>query len=129
MDAIDPKTISDIQSMLATAVSDVTLTATGDGSRLMGLVTEKQDAKITATLAQLADEKPFAPERTLKLYSIADAGPTATTVLRATVPAATISSGSRPDQIAVVASEVDHAAITKTLEQLTAAADGVAEHE
>lgn len=123
--AVDPKTITSVQSMLTTAVPEVTLTATGDGTRLMGLVTQQQDAKVTATLAQLAEEKPFAPERSLKLYSIANAGPTATTVLAEAVPEAIISAGSRPDQIAVVATETDHENITKTLDQLTTAAGDI----
>ncbi|MEZ6131030.1 MAG: secretin N-terminal domain-containing protein [Planctomycetaceae bacterium] len=127
--AVDPKTIATVQTMLATAVPDVTLTTTGDGARLMGRVTEHQDAQITATLTQLAEEKPFAPQRSLKLYSIADAGPTATTVLTQAVPAATITSGSRTDQIAVVASEADHVAVAETLEQLNSAATDVPEKQ
>lgn len=118
---VDPKTIASVQGMLTTAVPEVTLSLTGDGGRLMGLVTERQDTKITSTLTQLAEEQPFAKDRTLKLYSVADAGPSATTVLAETVPEASITSGSRADQIAVVASEQDHTLIAKTLEQLSAA--------
>ncbi|MEZ6043008.1 MAG: secretin N-terminal domain-containing protein [Planctomycetaceae bacterium] len=127
--AVDPKTITTVQTMLTTAVPGVALTMTGDGARLMGRVTQQQDAQITATLTQLAEEKPFAPQRTLKLYSIADAGPTATTVLSQAVPAATITSGSRSDQIAVVASEPDHLVIAETLKQLNSAAADVPEKQ
>lgn len=118
---VDSKTIASVQGMLTTAVPEVVLSLTGDGSRLMGMVTEQQDALIRTTLAQLVEEKPFAQERALKLYSVADAGVSATTVLSETVPAASITAGARPDQIAVVASETDHLLIAKTLEQLSAA--------
>jgi arginine repressor len=118
---VDPDRIVSIQGMLATVVPTAALSVTGDGARLMGLVTEQQDARIASTLQRLEEEQPFAPKRTLKFYSIKDAGATATTVLAQTVPAASITGGSRPDQIAVVASEADHSRIANTLEMLQSA--------
>lgn len=109
------------QTVLSTAVPEVTFTATQDGQRLLALVSESDHERITATLQQLAEEKPFAADSTLQLYSIKDAGPNATTVLGQAVPAASISTGASPDQIAVVAKEQDHTKLASVLEQLQAA--------
>ena len=109
------------QTVLGTAVPSVTFTATTDGKRLLALVSPDEHQKIEATLTQLATEKPFAAETTLQLYSIRDLGPSAVTVLSQSVPTASITTGARPDQIAVVASLADHDRLSKVLAQLVAA--------
>jgi type II secretory pathway component GspD/PulD (secretin) len=112
---------SNAQTVLGTAVPTVTFTATTDGKRLLALVSSDEHQKIETTLTQLTAEKPFAAETTLQLYSIRDLGPSAVTVLSQSVPAASITTGARPDQIAVVASLVDHDRLSKVLAQLVAA--------
>lgn len=109
------------QTVLATAVPTVAFTLTQDAKRLLGLVTDDEHQKIEATLQQLTSEKPFAPDTTLKLYSVKDAGPSATTVLMQSVPTAAISSGAHPDQIAVVATATDHEKVKEVLLQLQTA--------
>jgi type II secretory pathway component GspD/PulD (secretin) len=112
---------SNAQTVLGTAVPMVTFTATTDGKRLLALVSTEEHQKIEATLTQLTAEKPFAAETTLQLYSVRDLGPSAVTVLSQSVPAASITTGAHPDQIAVVASLVDHERLSKVLAQLVAA--------
>lgn len=109
------------QTVLATAVPSVAFTVTQDAKRLLALVTDDEQQRIETTLQQLTTEKPFAPETILKLYSVADAGPMATTVLTQSVPTAAISSGARPDQIAVVATGSDHEKVEQLLLQLQSA--------
>jgi Bacterial type II/III secretion system short domain len=117
---IDQTTSADLIGILATAVPDVTPTLTTNGDRLMAVVTDEQHSRVEATLKQLAAEQPFLQDRVLQLYSVKDVGPTATTVLSQAVPSASISSGARPDQIAVVATRQDHERITEVLQQLIA---------
>lgn len=109
------------QTVVATAVPTVVFTVTQDSKRLLALVTDDEHQRVEATLQQLTTEKPFAPDTTLKLYSIKDAGPSATTVLAQSVPTAAISSGAMPDQIAVVATEKDHEKVEQLLQKLQTA--------
>lgn len=109
------------QTVLATTVPSVSFTATTDGKRLLALVSPDEHQTIETTLMQLAAEQPFAAETTLQLYSIRDLGPSAITVLSQSAPAASITTGARPDQIAVVASAADHDRLSRVLAQLVAA--------
>lgn len=108
-------------TVLSTVVPAVSFNTTADGKRLMAFVSEQEDSEIQATLKQLTTEKPFAAETVLQLYSIKDLGPAATTVLSNSVPGVSISSGSRPDQIAVVATPANHEKFAKVLAQLNEA--------
>ncbi len=112
---------SNAQTVLATTVPGVSFTATTDGNRLLALVSPEEHQKIEATLTQLTAEKPFAAETTLQLYSIRGLGPSAVTVLSQSVPAVSITTGARSDQIAVVATPADHERLSKVLAQLVAA--------
>lgn len=112
---IDANTMSDTRAVLSEAVPSVTFTATADGNRLMARVTSDEDHRIVSTLRQLAEEKPFVRERELKFYSIADAGPQATSVLSRSVPSAVIDDGSKPDQLMIEATAAEHSKITELL--------------
>ncbi len=111
---------SQAQTVLSTAVPSVSFTATSDGNRLLAIVTPREHEKIEQTLKQLVEEKPFANKRKLVIYSIRDLGSSATTVLSNSVPGASINAGAKKDQIAVVATEKEHAELTKVLAQLQA---------
>ena len=112
---VDANTISDTRTVLAQVVPSVSLTATADGNRLMARVTSAEDEQIQSTLQKLADEKPFARQRELKFYSIASAGPQATSVLSRSVPSAVINEGSKPDQLMIEATAPEHSKITELL--------------
>ena len=112
---VDANTMSDTRTVLSEAVSRVTFTATADGNRLMARVTSDEDQRIVSTLRKLADEKPFASERELTFYSIADAGPQATSVLSRSVPSAIINDGSKPDQLMIEATAAEHSKIAELL--------------
>jgi hypothetical protein len=112
---------ADTRTLLASRFTDVTFVATAEGNKLMAWVSPDQDERIRATLDQLLTEKPFQANRTMELYSIRDLGPSASTVLSQTVPTATITPGSRADQLAIVATAADHEKIRKVLEQLQGA--------
>ena len=107
------------QNVLTSLLPDVNLSVVDDGRRLMGQVSSAEHAEIERILGQLRQEKPFAPETSLKLYSVRDLGETATTVLENAVPGAAISAGATPDQIAVVATDADHTKLTAALETLS----------
>ncbi len=109
---------ADARALLTTTYTDVSFVATADGMKVMAWVSADQDQQILATLEQLTKEQPFESTRTMELYSITDLGPSASTVLAAAVPGAKISAGARPDQLAIVATAVEHESVTKTLEQL-----------
>lgn len=112
---VDADSISDTRTVLAEAVPSVTFTATAEGNRLMARVTGDEDQRIQSTLQKLADEKPFITERELKFYSIANAGPQATSVLSRSVPSAVINDGSKPDQLMIEATAAEHSKITELL--------------
>ncbi len=112
---------ADARVLLSTTFTDVTFVATAEGNKLMAWVSPAQDERIRATLEQLMAEKPFESNRTMELYSIAELGPSASTVLAQAVPKATISAGARADQLAIVATAEDHVKLKKVLEQLQAA--------
>lgn len=109
---------ADVRALLTTTYTDVSFVATADEMKLMAWVSADQDEQILATLEQLTKEQPFKATRTMQLYSIADLGPSASTVLAGTVPTAKITAGSRPDQLAIVATAAEHETITETLQQL-----------
>ena len=109
---------ADARVLLSTTFTDVTFVATAEGNKLMAWVSPAQDERIRATLEQLMAEKPFESTRTMELYSIAELGPSASTVLAQAVPKATISAGARADQLAIVATAEDHVKLKKVLEQL-----------
>ena len=109
---------TDARTLLVSTFTDVIFVATAEGNKLMAWVSPDQDARIRATLEQLATEHPFQTTRKMELYSITDLGPTATTVLAQAVPTATITAGARADQLAIVATAVDHEKLKKVLEQL-----------
>jgi len=112
---------TDVRTLLTSTYTDVTFVATADGDKLMAWVSTAQDERIRATLEQLATERPFESIRTMELYSITDLGPTASTVLAQAVPKATISAGARADQLAIVATAVEHEQLKKVLAQLQGA--------
>ena len=112
---VDANTISDTRTVLAQVVPSVSLTATADGNRLMARVTSAEDEQIQSTLQKLDDEKPFARQRDLKFYSIASAGPQATSVLSRSVPSAVINEGSKSDQLMIEATAPEHSKITELL--------------
>ncbi len=109
---------TDARVLLATTFADVTFVATAEGNKLMAWVSPGQDERILATLEQLIAEKPFQTTRTMELYSIAELGPSASTVLAQAVPRASITAGARGDQLAIVATAEDHLKLKKVLEQL-----------
>ncbi|MBL8818147.1 MAG: hypothetical protein JNL58_19120 [Planctomyces sp.] len=109
---------ADTRTLLATTFTDVTFVATADGSKLMAWVTASQSARIQELLEKLTVERPFDSATSLKFYSIRDLGASATTVLTRAVPKATITPGATADQVAVVASEEDHAKFAEVLAQL-----------
>ena len=112
---VDANTMSDTRTVLSEAVPSVTFTTTADGNRLMARVTNDEDQRIVSMLRKLADEKPFAKERELKFYSIADAGPQATSVLSRSVPSAIINGGSKPDQLMIEATAAEHSKVAELL--------------
>ena len=109
---------ADVRALLTTTYTDVSFIATADGMKLMAWVSADQDQRIVATLEQLTKEQPFKATRTMQLYSIANLGPTASTVLAGAVPNAKINAGARADQLAIVATAAEHETITTTLQQL-----------
>ncbi len=117
---IDAAGGAEAQTVLATAVPEVSFTATADGKRLLAIVSTREHEKIEATLKQISEEKPFDSKRKLVIYSIRDLGPSTTTVLSRSVPGASINAGANGDQIAVVATEKEHEELNKVLAQLQA---------
>lgn len=113
---------ADARTLLATTYPDITFVPTTEGNKLMAWVSAGQDEKVRATLEQLVAEKPFESRRRLELYSIKDLGASASTVLAAAVPRASISVGAKPDQLAIVASAEDHEKLKAVLTQLQEAA-------
>ncbi len=109
---------TDASGLLSTTFTDVTFVATAEGNKLMAWVSPAQHKRILATLEQLMTEKPFQSTRTMELYSIAELGPSASTVLAQAVPKASISAGARGDQLAIVATVEDHVKLKIVLEQL-----------
>lgn len=112
---------ADAKVLLTTTFADVTFVTTAEGNKLMAWVSPTQDERIRATLEQLTMEKPFETTRTMELYSITDLGPSASTVLSQAVPKATITAGSRADQLAIVATAANHVQLKAVLGQLQAA--------
>ncbi len=111
---------ADARVLLSATFADVTFAATAEGNKLMAWVSPAQDERIRAALEQLMTEKPFQSTRTMELYSIAELGPSTSTVLAQAVPKAAISAGARGDQLAIVATAEDHVKLKAVLEQLQA---------
>ncbi len=119
--AVDPPNLSNTQSVVNTAVPQVSLTASADSSRLIAVVTDDQHEQIVRVLESLAREKPFDSNRSLQFYSIAGAGADAMTVLQRMIPAALINSGSQAGQVMVEATEAEHLEVVALLESLKTA--------
>jgi hypothetical protein len=119
--AVDAPNLSNTQSVINTAVPQVSLTASADSSRLIAVVTDDQHEQIVRVLESLAKENPFSSNRALQFYSIVGAGSDAMTVLQRMIPTALINSGSHSDQVMVEATETEHLAVAELLESLKAA--------
>jgi len=67
--------VENAQSLLSAAVPRLDLRVSADGTRLMALVTDQQDGKITSTLDQLATAAEGAPRRTTSVFDISGTDP------------------------------------------------------
>ncbi|MCH2202164.1 MAG: hypothetical protein MK102_09345 [Fuerstiella sp.] len=76
--------ISTAQDLLNSTAPDLQVKVSNDGTQLIALVTEEQDAKITATLDQLATAAAGAPRKTTAIYDISGTDPEA--IRRALAP-------------------------------------------
>ena len=119
--------ITNALAVLAQQVPDVSFITAQDGNSVVALVDDDTKQKIQTTLTQLTESPAATAKRSLKLYSVKDAGPAATTVLAQSVPTAAISIGAQPNQIAVVATSQDHEKLAQLLQQLQTAGKATVE--
>ncbi len=119
---VDPATVQNTRTTLATAVPTVTLTASTDNTRLIAHVTDDQHAKITRVLEQLAVEQPFKSNRVLKFYSVAESGANTASVVTRMLPSVMVTSGARPNQLMIEATPTEHDEIAQLIAQMESAA-------
>lgn len=120
--AVDPANLTNVRSVINTAIPQVSLTPSADSSRLIAVVTDDQHQKIASVMESLAQENPFDANRSLKFYSLAGTGINTTAVLQRMVPTALINSGSQPEQLMVEATESEHEELAQLLSSLKQAA-------
>lgn len=119
---VDRATASSVQSVLASAVPEVSFLLSSDGSQLFARVTADQHARIETALVQLNEQQPFASNRILKMYSIAKSGPMTSTVLQRMLPSSIVSAGATPQQLMVEATASEHERVAELMAQLEEAA-------
>lgn len=69
--------LTNAQSIVTSAVPGVTVMVSADGTRLIALVTDEQDQKISATLQELATAAEGAPRKTTSVFDISGTDPDA----------------------------------------------------